>query len=145
MWKAILVISIKVWPTTARVIRSQVLSLKTRAFVEASRSVGASDRLLIFGEILPNVVPLIFAQGIVLCTWAIYAEATLAFLGLGDPTVMSWGKMLNLAYSSGYLTTAPWWVIPPIACIVLLILAFTFMGTAVSDIMKPGYREARGL
>jgi len=145
IWNVVLLIGVLAWTGTARIIRSQVLSLRERAFVEASRSVGAGDRLLIFGEIMPNVVPLVFAQGIVLCTWAIYAEATLAFLGLGDPNVMSWGKMLNLAYTSGYLTRAPWWVIPPIACIVLLILAFTFLGTAVSDIMKPGYREARGL
>ena len=141
----ILVVIIVYWPFTARVIRSQVLSLKKRPFVEASRSVGASDSLLIFGEIMPNVVPLICAQTVVMVTWAIYAEAVLAFLGLGDPTTISWGMMLNFVFERGLMTIAPWWVIPPIVCICATILAFTFLGNAVSDILKPGYREARGL
>jgi peptide/nickel transport system permease protein len=145
IWNIVLVITITYWPYTARVIRSQVLSLKERAFVEASRSVGASDRLLIFGEIMPNVVPLMFAQAVLMVTWAIYAEAVLSFLGLGDPTTVSWGWIVNRAFESGVLRRAIWWVIPPITCICATILAFTFLGTAVSDIMKPGYREARGL
>ncbi|MCD6390765.1 MAG: ABC transporter permease [Dehalococcoidia bacterium] len=145
IWNIVIVISITYWPYTARVIRSQVLSIKERAFVEASRSVGASDSLLIFGEIMPNVVPLMFAEAVLMVTWAIYAEAVLAFLGLGDPTTISWGMMLHFAHESGLMSMAPWWVIPPIACICATILAFTFLGTAVSDIMKPGYREARGL
>jgi len=145
VWNIILVISITYWPWTARVIRSQVLSIKERAFVEASRSIGASNRLLIFGEILPNVVPLMFAQAILLITEAIYAEAVLAFLGLGDPTTISWGMMLNFAFESGMMHRKIYWVVPPIASIVVLIISLTFLGTAVSDILKPGYREARGL
>ena len=145
IWNIILVVSIVYWPYTARVIRSQVLSLKERGFVEAARSVGASDGLLIFGEIMPNVVPLMFAQAVLMVTWAIYAEALLAFLGLGDPTTMSWGIMLNNAFETGLMTMAPWWVVPPVACILATILAFTFLGTAVSDISKPGYKDRRGL
>lgn len=145
IWNIILVIGITYWSSIARVIRSQVLSIKERAFVEASRSVGASDHLLMFGEIMPNVVPLMFAEAVLMVTEAIYAEAVLAFLGLGDPTVMSWGIMLHFAYGSGLMFIAPWWVIPPIVSICATILAFTFLGTAVSDIIKPGYREERGL
>ena len=145
IWNIILVIGITYWPFTARVIRSQVLSIKERAFVEASRSVGASDRLLIFSEIMPNVVPLMFAEAVLMVTWAIYAEAVLSFLGLGDPTTVSWGWIVNRAFNSGVIRDFLWWVIPPITCIAATILAFTFLGTAVSDIMKPGYREARGL
>jgi len=145
IWNIIFVVSIVYWPYTARVIRSQVLFLKQRAFVEASRSVGASDSLLIFGEIMPNVVPLMFAEAVLMVTSAIYSEAVLAFLGLGGPTTISWGMMLNFAFQTGYIGRAPWWVIPPVVCICATILAFTFLGTAVSDIMKPGYREARGL
>ena len=145
IWNIVLVISITYWPYTARVIRSQVLSLKERAFVEASRSVGASDRLLIFGEIMPNVVPLMFAEAVLMVTWAIYAEAVLSFLGLGDPTTVSWGWIVNRAFNSGVIRDFLWWVIPPITCICATILDFTFLGTAVSDIMKPGYRESRGL
>lgn len=145
VWNVIFVVSITFWPTTARVVRSQVLSVKERAFVEASRCIGASDSLLIFGEIMPNVVPLMFAEAVLMVTEAIYAEAILAFLGLGDPTTISWGMMLHFAFESGAMARAPWWVVPPIACICALILAFTFLGTAVSDILKPGYREIRGL
>jgi peptide/nickel transport system permease protein len=145
IWNIIFVVSIVYWPYTTRVIRSQVLSIKQRPFVEASRSVGASDSLLIFGEIMPNVVPLMFAEAVLMITSAIYSEAVLAFLGLGDPSTISWGMMLNFAFETGYIGRAPWWVIPPIICICATIIAFTFLGTAVSDIMKPGYRDARGL
>jgi peptide/nickel transport system permease protein len=94
---------------------------------------------------MPNVVPLMFAQAVLMVTSAIYAEAVLAFLGLGDPTTISWGMMLNFAFETGYMSKAPWWLIPPIVSICVTIIAFTFLGTAISDIMKPGYREARGL
>jgi peptide/nickel transport system permease protein len=145
IWNIILVVSIVNWPTTARVVRSQVLSLKERAFVEASRCIGASDGYLIFREILPNVIPIIFAQAVLMVTWAIYSESVLSFLGLGDPTTITWGMMLNFAFESGAMSRAIWWVLPPIASIVTLILGFTFFGTAVSDVLKPGYRESRGL
>ena len=145
IWNVILVVSIIYWPFTARVIRSQVLSLKERAFVEASRSIGAGDRLLIFGEIMPNVVPLMFAQAVLMVTEGIYAEAVLAFLGLGDPATISWGMILHFAFESGALSRNLYWIVPPVVCICLVIIAFTFLGTAVSDILKPGYREARGL
>lgn len=145
IWNIIFVVSIVNWPTTARVVRSQVLSLKERAFVEASRCIGASDSYLIFREILPNVVPIIFAQAVLMVTWAIYSESVLSFLGLGDPTTITWGMMLNFAFESGAMSRAVWWVLPPIVSIVTLILGFTFFGTAVSDVMKPGYKEKLGL
>lgn len=145
IWNIILVVSIVNWPTTARVVRSQVLSLKERVFVESSKCIGASDSYLIYREILPNVFPLILAQTVLMVTWAIYAESVLSFLGLGDPTTITWGMMLNFAFESGAMSSALYWVIPPIVCIVTLILGFTFLGTAISDIMKPGYRESRGL
>ena len=145
LWNIIMVVSIVNWPTTARVVRSQVLSLKERAFVESSRCIGASNSYLIFREILPNVIPLILAQTVLMVTYAIYAESVLSFLGLGDPTIITWGMMLHFAFESGAMSGAIYWVIPPIICIVTLILGFTFFGTAVSDIMKPGYRETKGM
>ena len=145
IWSIIFVVSIVSWPTTARVVRSQVLSLKERPFVEASRCIGASDYLLIFAEILPNVVPIMFAESVLMITEAIYAEAVLSFLGLGDPTTISWGMMLHFAFASGSMGRAIWWVIPPILCIVVLIIGFTFLGTAITDVLKPGYREVQGL
>jgi len=144
MWNIILVVTLVSWPTTARVVRSQVLSLKERPFVEASRCIGAGSLRLMFGEILPNVVPLMFAQAVIMVTEAIYAEAVLSFLGLGDPTSISWGMMLHYAFESGVIARAMWWVIPPIASIVALIVSFSLLGTAVSDVLEPGYKEKKG-
>ena len=144
MWNIILVVSLVSWPTTARVVRSQVLSLKERPFVESSRCIGASNFQLMFSEILPNVVPLMFAQAVIMITEAIYAEAVLSFLGLGDPTSISWGMMLHSVFESGVISESYWWVIPPIASIVVLIVSFSLLGTAVSDILEPGYKEKKG-
>jgi peptide/nickel transport system permease protein len=144
MWNIILVVSLVSWPTTARVVRSQVLSLKERPFVESSRCIGASNFQLMFAEILPNVVPLMFAQAVLMITEAIYAEAVLSFLGLGDPTSISWGMMLNAVFESGVIAESYWWVFPPIVCIVALIVSFSLLGTAVSDILEPGYKEMKG-
>jgi peptide/nickel transport system permease protein len=144
IWNIILVVSLVSWPTTARVVRSQVLSLKERPFVEASRCIGASDFQLMFAEILPNVIPLMFAQAVIMITEAIYAEAVLSFLGLGDPTSISWGMMLHYAFESGVIAESYWWVTPPIVSIVALIVSFSLLGTAVSDILEPGYKEKKG-
>ncbi len=144
MWNIILVVSLVSWPTTARVVRSQVLSLKERPFVESSRCIGASNFQLMFAEILPNVVPLMFAQAVLMITEAIYAEAVLSFLGLGDPTSISWGMMLHSVFESGVIAESYWWVVPPIVSIVTLIVSFSLLGTAVSDILEPGYKEKKG-
>jgi peptide/nickel transport system permease protein len=144
IWNIVLVVSIVTWPATARVVRSQVLSIKERPYVEAARCLGAGDLRLMFTEILPNVVPLMFAQSVMMVTEAIYAEAVLSFLGLGDPTRISWGSMLHFAFESGVMGRALWWVIPPIASIVALIVSFSLLGTAISDVLDPSYRESRG-
>ena len=144
MWNIILVVSLVSWPTTARVVRSQVLSLKERPFVESSRCIGASNTRLMFSEILPNVVPLMFAQAVLMVTMAIYAEAVLSFLGLGDPTSISWGMMLHAVFESGVISESYWWVTPPIVSIVTLIVSFSLLGTAVSDVLEPGYKEKKG-
>ena len=145
LWNIILVISVVSWPTTARVVRSQVLSIKERPFVEAARCIGAGNVRLMFGEIMPNVLPLMFAQAVLMITYAIYDEAILAFLGLGDPTRISWGSMLHFAFESGVMARSPWWIGPPIASIIVLIVGFSLLGTAVTDVLTPQYKEAKGL
>jgi peptide/nickel transport system permease protein len=144
MWNIVFVVSLVSWPTTARVVRSQVLSLKERPFIESSRCIGASSYQLMFEEILPNVVPLMFAQAVIMITEAIYAEAVLSFLGLGDPSSISWGMMLNFVFESGVIAESYWWVMPPIVSIVVLIVSFSLLGTAISDILEPGYKEKKG-
>jgi peptide/nickel transport system permease protein len=144
LWNIILVISVVSWPTTARVVRSQVLSIKERPYVEAARCIGASNVKLMFGEIMPNVLPLMFAQAILMITYAIYDEAILAFLGLGDPTRISWGSMLHFAFESGVMARSPWWIGPPIVSIIILIVGFSLLGTAVTDVMTPEYKQTKG-
>lgn len=144
LWNIIFVISVVSWPTTARVVRSQVLSVKERPYVEAARCIGAGNIKLMFSEILPNVLPLMFAQAILMITYAIYDEAVLSFLGLGDPTTISWGSMLHFAFESGVMARSPWWIGSPIVSIVILIVGFSLLGTAITDVLTPQYKESKG-
>jgi peptide/nickel transport system permease protein len=143
LYTVIFVIGITTWPSTARVIRAQVLSLKTRAYVERARGLGASDWHLVTRHILPNVGPLIFANTILIVAAAILTETTLSFLGLGpDPAVnISWGTILEQAFGQGAAFAGYWWwIIPPGVAIILLVLAFTMIGYALDDILNPKLR-----
>ena len=114
----ILVIGLTSWAGTGRIVRSQVLTLKERAFVERARALGASDSYIIRTHILPNTLPLIFANTVLIVAVAILAEAGLAFLGLGDPNSISWGTMLEAGFESGAPSAGAWWyVVPPGLCI----------------------------
>ena len=97
----ILVIGLTSWAGTGRIVRAQVLTLRERAFVERARALGAGDRYIIRTHILPNTLPLIFANTVLIVAVAILSEAALSFLGLGDPTRISWGTMLENAFESG--------------------------------------------
>jgi peptide/nickel transport system permease protein len=123
-------------------VRAQALSVKTRPYVERSRALGASNWHLITRHILPNVGPLIFANTILTVAIAILSETTLSFLGLGDPLAVSWGTMLDFAFSAGAATTGQWWwLLPPGLAIVLVVLAFTMCGFALDEILNPKLRE----
>jgi peptide/nickel transport system permease protein len=138
----IIVIGITSWPSTARLLRAQVLTLKERLYVDRSRALGASDAHLMGRHILPNVSGLILANTTLTVPIAILSETTLSFLGFGDPTRPSWGKMLEEAFAQGALTQeAWWWYIPPGVCIVLVVLAFTLCGRALEEILDPRLRE----
>ena len=138
----ILVIGITSWPATARIVRAQVLSVKTRPYVERSRALGASGWHLNTRHILPNVGPLIFANTILTVAIAILSESTLAFLGLGDPLSISWGTILDFAFSAGAAFAGQWWwIVPPGLAIVFVVLAFTLCGFALDEILNPKLRE----
>lgn len=140
----ILVIGITSWPGTARLVRSQVLTLKERPYVERSRALGASNRYLMGRHILPNVSPIILANLTLTVPIAILSETTLSFLGLGDPTRASWGRMLDEAFSAGALSReAWWWFLPPGLGIMAVVLAFTLIGTALEEILDPRLKERR--
>jgi len=143
LYTVIFVIGITSWPSTARVIRAQVLTLKTRGYVERSRALGSKDFRLVTRHILPNVGPLIFANTVLIVAIAILTETTLSFLGLGpDPTVnISWGTILEQAFGQGAAFSGYWWwIVPPGVAIVLLVLSFTMIGYALDDILNPKLR-----
>ena len=140
----ILVIGLTGWAGTSRIVRSQVLSVKERMFVERAKALGASTPWIIRKQILPNVLPLVFANTVLIVAVSILTESTLSFLGLGDPTQPSWGTLLNAANASGAEAQGAWWFyLPPGICIVLVVLAFTLIGYAVEEIVNPKLRERR--
>jgi peptide/nickel transport system permease protein len=140
----IIVIGITSWPSTARIVRAQVLSVKEKGFVERARCVGAGGFRIIRRHILPNVFPLIFANTILLVANSIFSESFLDFFGLGDPNVISWGVMLEEANEYGAFSTtsrAWWWILAPGASIVMLIMAFYLVGDAVDEVLNPKLRK----
>jgi len=137
LWKIILVISVLYWTYTARLVRSQVLSIKERQFVLRARALGASDFRIIMRHILPQVIPLIIAQGVLDISSSIIAESTLSFLGLGDPTLISWGMMLNFAFQRAISRMAWWFLLPPGFMIVWVSLAIILIGNALEEIVNP--------
>ncbi len=142
----ILVIGITSWPSTARLIRAQVLTLKERLYVDRSRALGASDAHVMGRHILPNVSSLILANLTLTVPIAILSETTLSFLGLGDPTRASWGKMLQEGFEAGALTLQAWWYyVPPGLGIMLVVLAFTLVGQALEEVLDPRLRDQRGM
>jgi peptide/nickel transport system permease protein len=138
----IMVIGITSWPSTARIVRAQVLSVKERPYVERARALGANDRQIVSRHILPNVFPVIFANTILIVAIAILSETTLSFLGLGDPTRVTWGTIIEFAFDAGATSIgAWWWLLAPGVAIVLVVLAFTMCGYALDDILNPRIRE----
>ena len=133
-----LVIGVTSWPSTALLIRSQTLSIKERAYIERARVLGAGRWHQIRKHVLPNVMPMVFANTTLTVAVAILAETTLSFLGLGDPTRVSWGSMLEDAFQVGAITTGAWWfIVPPGVCVVLVVLAFTLVGQALEEVLNP--------
>ncbi|MDT4943127.1 MAG: peptide/nickel transport system permease protein [Solirubrobacteraceae bacterium] len=140
----ILVIGITSWPSTARLLRAQVLTVKERLYVDRSRALGATNRHLMGRHILPNVAPLILANTTLTVPIAILTETTLSFLGLGDPSRPSWGKMLQDGFANGALSQHAWWYyVPPGLGVMLVVLAFVLCGHALEEILDPRLREQR--
>ncbi len=134
----VIVIGVTSWASTARVIRSQVLSVKERAFVDRARVVGASGGHIMRRHLLPNVVNLIIANTVLIFAGAVLTETTLAFIGLGDPFQPSWGQILNDAQTVGAPSLgAWWWVAGPASFLVAVVLAFTLVGNALDAILNP--------
>ena len=135
----IVVIGLTSWATTARIIRSQTLSLKERMFVDRARVIGAGPGHIMRRHILPNVVNLIVAQAVLTFAGAVFTETTLSFIGLGDPfaAVVGPDPQRRPGGRRARASGAWWYIAPPAVCVVLVVLAFTLVGNALDDILNP--------
>ena len=137
----IIIIGIIYWTGTARIIRAQVKSVRERVYVRRAQALGATDRRIIFRHVLPQVAPLLVANTVLTVAIAIFAETALAFLGLGDPSLISWGRLIENAFVSNAITVDAWWAIaPPGIAVAIVILGCTMVGTSIEDALNPRLR-----
>jgi ABC-type dipeptide/oligopeptide/nickel transport system permease subunit len=130
------------WMGFAKVVRSQVLSLRERAFVEAAKAAGAGGSHIMVRHILPNVLGLVYVSLAISVPGAIVSEAALSWLGFADPRRMSWGRMLSEMQEHNAITKW-WWVLPPGLCIAAISVSFIMLGYALDDILNPKLRVRR--
>lgn len=134
----ILVIGILYWTSTARVVRSQTLAVKERKFVLRARAIGAGNLHIIRRHILPLVLPILVVNAVLVISSAVILESALAFLGLGDPTTISWGQMLNFAFYRGAMSSGAWWaLVTPGFGIVWVALGCILLGQGLERIFNP--------
>ncbi|ANZ40721.1 ABC transporter permease [Lentzea guizhouensis] len=134
----VLAIGLTSWPSTARMVRAQTLTIEARPFVERARALGGGHLHVIGRHVVPSVVPLVLVNATLAVASSIVAESTLAFLGLGDPTRISWGAMLHQAQLHGAVPQQAWWfLLPPGVAIVVVVLAFTLVGRALEAVVTP--------
>jgi peptide/nickel transport system permease protein len=143
LFHIIIVIGILLWTSTARVLRAQVKSVRERVYVKRARSLGASHARIVFRHVLPQVAPLLIATTVLTIAVAIFDETALAFLGLGDPSRISLGKMIENAFQRAAISTGAWWaIVPPGALVAVIILACSLLGGAIEDALNPRLRVA---
>ena len=142
VWNMIFVIGVTSWPSTARLLRAQVLTVKQRLFVDRARSLGGGGWHIVGHHILPNVSGLILANATLAVPISILTETTLSFLGLGDPGAASWGKTLEEAFTNGAMIINAWWYFVPAGLgILAVVLAFTLIGRTLEEIANPRLAE----
>lgn len=130
------------WAGVARLIRSQVLSLRSRDYVLAAKALGAKELHIMLKHILPAVSPLLIINGVLIAAGTMVAEAGLSFLGFGDPLAISWGKMLQEAQSGHALFFGSWWwIIPPGLAIFVTVLGMMLFGYALEEILNPSLKK----
>lgn len=134
-----LVIGLTTWPRNARLMRGQALALRERTFIMVARSTGESELGILFGHVIPNGIFPVIANSALQMGGAILTEASLSFLGLGDPNLTSWGKLIF--QGRPYMTFAPWTIIIPGVFVVLAVLAFSFIGDGLQFTFNPKNRE----
>lgn len=139
----ILVIGLLLWTSTARITRAQVKSIRERVYVKRARALGAGNAQIVFRHVLPQLAPLLIANTVLTIAVAIFNETALAFLGLGDPSRISWGKIIENAVNGSAISAGAWWaIVPPGLLIAVVILSLTLMGQALEDALNPRLRVA---
>jgi len=142
IWIITAIVAAFLWKMPARVIRSEVISVRERTFVRSARASGAGDLRTMFVHVAPNVLPIAFLYTAYGVAWSIAAQASLAFLGFGDPTTTSWGRMLRQVFESGSIRVAWWWVIPPAVGIAAVTTAVFLVGRAYEEVINPEIEDS---
>jgi peptide/nickel transport system permease protein len=143
LFHIVIVIGILLWTSTARVIRAQVKSVRERVYVKRARALGAGHSRVILRHVLPQVAPLLIANTVLTIAVAIFDETALAFLGLGDPSRISLGKVIENAFQRAAISTGAWWaIVPPGALVAVIILGCSLLGGAIEDALNPRLRVA---
>ena len=143
LFHIVIVIGILLWTSTARVIRAQVKSVRERAFVKRARALGAGHIRIVWRHVLPQVAPLLIANTVLTIAVAIFDETALSFLGLGDPSRISLGKMIENAFERAAISSGAWWaIVPPGLLVALIILGCSLVGGAIEDALNPRLRVA---
>ncbi|MFZ1315297.1 MAG: ABC transporter permease [Methanothrix sp.] len=133
----ILLISVFSWPGGARIVRSQVLTLKERMHIYAARTFGADQRHILKNHIVPDISPIIASMMIQDARRAVFMEAGLAFLGVSDPQIISWGKMMHQALAFTYLDVWKWWLLPTGILLSLTLVSLSFLGVGLEAAVDP--------
>lgn len=143
LWHVILVIGGLMWTSTARVVRAQVKTLRERVYVRRAESIGAGHTRIILSHILPQLGPLLIANAVLAITLAVFNETALAFLGLSDPTAVTWGTIMEHAFARDAISTGAWWaVVPAGVAVALLIVGCYLIGTSIEEALNPRLRSS---
>jgi len=143
LFHIVIVIGILLWTSTARVIRAQVKSVRERVYVKRAQAIGAGHARIVLRHVLPQVAPLLIANTVLTIAVAIFDETALSFLGLGDPSRISLGKVIENAFQRAAISTGAWWaIVPPGALVALIILSCSLIGQALEDALNPRLRVA---
>jgi peptide/nickel transport system permease protein len=143
LFHIVIVIGILLWTSTARVIRAQVKSVRERVYVKRARALGAGHTRIVLRHILPQVAPLLIANTVLTIAVAVFDETALSFLGLGDPSRISLGKVIENAFQRAAISSGAWWaIVPPGALVALLILSCSLIGQALEDALNPRLKVA---
>jgi peptide/nickel transport system permease protein len=138
----ILIIGAIYWTSTARLLRAQTKSVRERVYVRRARALGAGNGRLIVRHVLPQVTPLLIANTVLLIAYAIFAETFITFLGLGDPSLVSWGRLIENAFNDDAILNNAWWaIVPPGLAVTIVVLACTMTGQAMEDALNPRLRS----